>query len=214
MGFNPSGYTYCLIYSLGRGHCTPSLASVNWCEVAAVKIVNNMTKLEAIDLCRKINELVKRGIDGEKASAQSRLKILMNKHGIKAHDIEGERIIEGNLICTEDERRFAAQVVASVLGNNFKDGKYRKRYYFDAPESKIAEIKDRWAHYKNLWKEEEEIFYSAFVQKHKLYAKPSNEAEPAEEPKPLSPEEQAKLKRMFQMMEGMEYSDYKKKLTK
>lgn len=171
-----------------------------------------MTRESAIETCRKINELVKRGVDGEKVSAEYRLKSLMVKYGIEAHEIEGEKIVDGSLICTKEQRRFAAQVVASVLGNGFKGGKYRKRYHFDAPESKIPEIKDRWAHYLKLWEEERETFYSAFIQKHKLYAKPSDK-EGDEEEKPLTPEERAKLLRMFQMMEGMEYSDYKKKLN-
>ncbi len=172
-----------------------------------------MTKDQAIDLCRKINELVKRGVDGEKLSAKARLKTMMDKYGIEAHDIEGEKIVESSLICTEEERLFAMQVIASVLGKGFRGGKYRKRYYFNAPESKIAEIQDRWNHYRNLWEKEKEVFYSAFVQKHRLYAKATGENKDNDS-KPLTPEEKAKLLRMFQMMEGMEYSDYKKKLTK
>jgi hypothetical protein len=170
-----------------------------------------MTKEEAISRCRKINELVKRGVDGEQVSAQYRLKSLMAKYGIEPHEIEGEKIVESSLICTKEERLFAMQVIASVLGKGFRGGKYRKRYYFDAPESKIAEIQDRWNHYRNLWEKEKEVFYSAFVQKHKLYAKSTGEKD---DHTPLTPEEKAKLLRMFQMMEGMEYSDYKKKLNK
>lgn len=172
-----------------------------------------MTKEQAIDLCRKINELVKRGVDGEKTSAELRLKTLMLKHGIELPEIEGDKIVESSLICTEEEKIFAMQVISSVLGKGWRGGKYRKRYYFNSPESKVAEIQDRWNHYRDLWEKEKEVFYSAFIQKHKLYAKPPGDRKDNDS-KPLTPEEKAKLYRMFQMMEGMEYSDYKKKLTK
>lgn len=169
-----------------------------------------MTKEQAIEQCRKIYELVKRGVGGEKISAEYRLKSLMAKHKIEMHEIEGEQIVEHSLICTEEEETFARQVVASVLGKGIKKYKYRKRLYFNCPISKVAEISDRWTHYRKLYTEEKEIFYSAFIQKHKLYIK----ADPNEEDdsKPLTREEKARLLRMFQMMEGMEYSDYKKKI--
>ena len=172
-----------------------------------------MTKEQAIDQCRKIYELVKRGVGGEKDSAKKRLHVIMAKHGIELHDVEGEKIVEASLVCTEDEEMFARQVVASVLGKGVKKYKFRKRLYFDAPVSKITEITDRWEHYKKLYRQEKEIFYSAFIQKHKLYVKPDPHAPDSEDQTPLTREEKERLRKMFQMMEGMEYSDYKKKLN-
>jgi len=171
-----------------------------------------MTKEQAIDQCRKIYELVKRGVDGEKESAKKRLEQIMQKHGIQMHDIEGEQMVWDSFVCLEEDRTFAIQIIASVLGRKFASYKERKRYYFKAPISKVTEIKDRWAHYIELYKKERDIFRSAFIQKHKIYAKPEPKDDD-EDDTPLTPEEKARLYRMMQMMEGMEYSDYKKKLN-
>lgn len=172
-----------------------------------------MKKEQAIDLCRKINELVKGGVGGEQESAKMRLKQLMQKHGIEPHDVEGEEIVEVDIVCSEEQRKFAVQIICSVLGRGWKGYKYKKRYFFTCPVSKVAEIKDRWEHYKKQYEQELEMFYSAFIQKNRLYVKPDESEKQDEEDKPLTPEEKDRLRRLIQMMEGMEYSDHKKKLN-
>lgn len=170
-----------------------------------------MTKEQAIDQCRKINELVKRGIGGEQQAAKNRLAIIMDKYDIEPHEIEGDKIEEFSIICTEEQRKFARQVIASVIGKKAKVYKYRKRYYFNATLAQSIDIIDRWNHYKKLWVNELDLFYSAFIQKHKLYAKDLGDNE--DDDKPLTPEEKERLYKMFKMMEGMEYSNYRKKIV-
>lgn len=51
--------------------------------------------------------------------------------------------------------------------------------------------------------EAQELFYSAFIQKQKLYSKPEDKVDDEEE-KEMTPEEKARMWKMVQMMGGIE----------
>ena len=74
-----------------------------------------MSTNKILELAKKINEMAKRGIDGEKEAAADALIRLMTKHGLSMEDIEGEeQIARGYRYKTELEKQLIAQVASSV----------------------------------------------------------------------------------------------------
>lgn len=146
---------------------------------------------KVIELGKKLLALAERGVDGEKLTAQALLEKYLAKHNITIEDIEGEKVDYWYLIFRGDAQiemaNFFKQVCASVVGTERE-----KRYltlkeiralgiknantcqvikYYCTPSEKI-EILETHAFFKVKYKEDKEIFYSAFIQKNQLYSNP------------------------------------------
>lgn len=155
-----------------------------------------------IELAKKLHALAERGEGGEKANAEKVLRAFMAKHGITIETIIGEKRTWREFKAKgKDKQQFLIQTVASVIGD-FSYKQDRETFYIELTDAEFIEIDAKYEFYWKAYKEELDLFYQAFVQKNRLWKKPSGER--TQENKPLTAEEKARLLRMFQMMEGIE----------
>lgn len=176
-----------------------------------------------IELAKKLKALADRGVGGEKENAIEKLERVMQKHGITIDDINGRLKKDFDFhLRKEITFDFVNQVVASVLGSRKEYGhslsvyKYIqkrgfKSYQIERVEPDLfSEIIIKIDLFWDDYKEQQEIFYEAYIQKNRLYRKPSEkEDEVAEE---LTPEEREKLFKMSNMMQGIDRVKFQKRL--
>ncbi len=153
-----------------------------------------------IELIKKLAELAKRGIGGEKANAEAMLAKLMKKHGISWEEIEEDTpdfvimdILPGVMLS-----RLFQQVVSAVMpvGQNSVYGlKGRKnKRAVNCTKSQALEIEFQYAIYSKAYQKEEGIFYSAFVQANKIF-NPDGQKRDLDD---LSPEELAEVQKIME----------------
>lgn len=185
-----------------------------------------MNKEKILTLAKKLKALSDRGVGGEKESATRILLRFCDKHGISLEEITGEEEVSDHEVWLEKEPSkeisFFVQVCSSVLGKDFKVGIYKRNYkkgqkysgkkrcFVTCTPSQLLEIKAKhdffWKHYQ----EEVEIFYSAFIQTQRLFAK-SDPNDKSDE-KPLTDEEKEELYKIMNMMQGMDRKVFNKQL--
>jgi hypothetical protein len=141
----------------------------------------------------------------------------MDKHGISMDVLEENEEKKHTFIVEKDDYKMWRQIVSSVLGDasisffaNNRRGKRAKTYFVLCAPDKAIEIQAKFDFYNNIWREELDVFYSAFVQKNKIYKKASEKDE--YDDKELTPEEERRLWKMMNMMEGMDRHHFVKQL--
>ncbi|MEK3759667.1 DUF2786 domain-containing protein [Paenibacillus sp. FSL P4-0338] len=164
-------------------------------------------KEKMLEKLKGLKALAERGVAGEKESAQKMLEKLMEKYGINENDIAAETVEMAWFRYHDDsEFRLLNQILYMVLGDcdyYNKLGASKRKYkvlgaYCTAAEH--LEIELNFEFYKRAMQEELKLFYSAFMNKNKLF--PSDEKPKAKSTcKDLSREEELRLSFM---MEGME----------
>lgn len=169
-------------------------------------------------LAKKLHELAKRGIDGEKQNALDMLEKMMQKHGITWDMLDVNNRKEREFKIHKDQHKFLVQIIHSVAGSvdiyGFASDKKRttKRVVVDITDMEFIEVTAKFEFYWAKYKEDMELFYSAFIQKNKLFRKQTEEDEEKDLP-PLTAEEKAKLYRMRQMMDGLDRHTMQLRLT-
>lgn len=167
-----------------------------------------------LETARKLLALVKRGVGGEAVNAQRALHRLMTKHSFRMEELDEEHLVEREFTySTTEHKDFIVQCIASVIGRR-DSYRYRDRPKKLFAEMTTAEHLECWIrvdHYWPRWKKERGLFYSAFIQKNKLFRK--SDAEDKED-KQLSLDEVRDLKRMLAMMDGIEATSPTKRLER
>ena len=166
-----------------------------------------------LKLARKLNTLAERGLGGEKENAQRQLERIMKQYGLSYDDINGTEIIS-QVFKVGNYRKLFIQVVVSISSDikifGYKGTK--AKMILDCTAEQMIEVHSKFEFYKKAYQREfknyENTFFSAFVQKNKLY---SNE-EPEE--KKLTPEELKRLIKVFSLAEELEENNYYKQLEK
>lgn len=168
-------------------------------------------------LAKKLKALADRGIDGEKTTAMEMLQKFMTKHNITLDMINEDDTKEYTVKMEIEKYKFWRQVVASVIGNSAvihykrKDNASKKTYWITCTPSQYLEIEAKFSFFYNIYLQEENIFYKAFIQTQKLYTKVDNEDLDKEE-KPLTTEEKQELWKMANMMAGMTRHHFAKQI--
>ena len=174
-------------------------------------------------LAKKLKALADRGIGGEKQNAITMLEKLMKTHGITIDMLEGLLITEHICYIQPEARVFFHQVVASELGKGgarpykftykLKRVPGKDRFGLQCTDEEFIYIMAKFEFYYRQYLEDQEIFYSAFIQKNRLYVKPNDDGEKSEDDRPpLTPEEKLKLYKMANMMEGLEMKVFNKQI--
>ena len=159
----------------------------------------------------KVKALADRGEGGEKESAERTLAALMKRYGITEEDLEDTKAtIHWIRYKTDWERRLLGQLAYMHLGTGHSfgcmgqyTGRSRKKVGIKCTAAQYIEIEADFAFYNEAMKEEMELFYSAFLQKNRLFPPPELAAEPTEAEK----EEWEDMERMWKihsMMNGMD----------
>ena len=137
----------------------------------------------------------------------------MREHGISFEDIESEvKKSRSFRYYSNDERKFLIQVISSVIGKKFganhgdmfRDNKKLYKYAVELTDAQFIEVLEKHRFFWKEYQEAQELFYSAFIQKQKLYSKPEEKHGDDEEEKEMTPEEKARMCKMVQMMGGIE----------
>lgn len=165
------------------------------------------TKL--IELARKLNELAKRGIDGEKETAERKLAELMEKHGISLEDIEAETTTDVQFYYASAlEQRLLLQIAASVGVTSYGENTRTRNVWLTLTASQRIEVEFKYDIYRRALKEELEIFLRAFIHKNDIYDKKREPIKTSD----LTREEKEIILRAQLMSEGIKKANVHKQL--
>ena len=174
---------------------------------------------KTIELAKKLKELSQRGEGGEKENATKMLDALMKKHNITSKDIEAEEKEEYFFKIKKKDYPLFLQITLKVAGREIK-------IYGSFPEKLIREhnlsgnymliltpadyilIEGMTKLYRNLYKEELEVFFTAFLQANNLLITPNKEEESVE----LTEEELKKLYRQNEISQSISKKTFHKQL--
>jgi len=143
--------------------------------------------------------------ENERNAALDKFYELMEKHGVSESDLEDEAVTTHDFKWKgERERTLLKQILYKVLNStDFTSYTYRRGgrkvsnlLGIDCTKAQKLEVDFLFDFYKELYRREEESFYTAFVQKHHLFGNPS-EGEGEE----LSLEEYLKYRQMMGAMD-------------
>ena len=163
-----------------------------------------MSDDKVTELAKKLKELAERGVGGEKQNAEYHLQRLLEKHGMTLEDILEEKRDVREFKVPKEKEEFFFQVAASVVGREgVRHSKEGRSFLMNLTITEYLEIEAKFDFFWKAYKEELDIFYSAFVQKNKLYSKPSDKDKDNSEEKELTKEEKEKLRRMWAMADGI-----------
>ncbi len=156
---------------------------------------------------KRVQALAERGVDGEKDSAAALLETLMTRYNITEEDISAEREeLAWFRYKTELERRLLLQVIYSITGKcaagcvGTRSGRHWKQVGTECTAAERLEIEISFEFFNAAMKSELERFYTAFVNKSRIFP-PPDKAGFAPPPDEMSKEEALKL---AAMMEGMD----------
>lgn len=129
-----------------------------------------------LELAKKLNELAKQGVGGEKENAKKMLDQLCEKHGITLDQIETEEEFIYDFK-TSDNPKIFLQIVAKVCGwDRIQFYTCHKKGYesVKCTASEGVEIEAMFNFYMIKFKEDLKIFQDAFIQKNSLFPSGQN----------------------------------------
>ncbi len=174
------------------------------------------------ELLKKLEALANdtRGNEEERNTAKKMLENLMKKHGITEEDLGKIEMKERKFwYGTPWEYKLAHQLVYSMMEDrpvkhrtNANMVGFRGWVYIDMTDAEYIEFEYKFGVYKGALWNEMDIFYTAFLQKNKIF--PDRELTDEEreeiEKKKDDPKEKAKRMRASMMAEGIEFTVLRK----
>lgn len=169
-----------------------------------------MTERERLlEKMEALKALAERGVDGEKVNAEERLHYLMQKHGISETELEDAGVRTFWIAFKTDyERKLLHQLAYMHLGSGHAFGcvgrytnRARKKVGVDCTPAQYIEIEVDFAFYRAAMAEEMEIFYSAFIQKNRLFPPPELVKASDSDDDEIDMETLAKMQAMMQGIE-------------
>ncbi len=158
------------------------------------------------ELLKKLKALAERGVGGEREGAERKLRQLMKKYGVEQMEIDEEQENRYEIKYSgRYEERLLSQIVFRV--RNDTEGQYRRMegkgsrsvLIVKCTEAQKIQICIEFDFYRELLKEEQELLFQAFIQKHRIFRESSGESEEIR-----TPEEMERLERMWAMMQGLQ----------
>jgi hypothetical protein len=126
----------------------------------------------------KVQALAERGDDGEKVAAARMLDRLLSINGLTLDDLQEQ--VEMGLVAfsyrTKYEKRLLLQIKGAVTGRwggTYYQYRGKRIIEFELSEEEASRIREMFDLYAAAFKDEVEILFSAFVQKHDL-GRPAN----------------------------------------
>lgn len=165
-------------------------------------------------LAKKLKELAERGIGGEKENAEKKLSSLMQKYGITPEMLE-ENLMRERSFEIGKFPNFDHQIITSVIGRNRSVYKSKRKIkgkhylYVELTDIEFIEISEKIAFYSAKYEQDLDLFYTAFIQRNRLFVKKDDSESPKNEPK-LTNEEKIKRAKTFNMMMAMEAHQFQK----
>jgi len=125
-----------------------------------------MSDQNIIDLAKKLKALAEQGVGGEKENASAMLQRLMDKHGITIDSISNDVKKRRWFTVKTTQLKFLRQVVSSVIGGDysyFVHPNVKSEIAFELTDAEYIEVEAKFDFYWRKYKEDMEIFYSAFI---------------------------------------------------
>lgn len=155
---------------------------------------------------KKLYELALNGIDGEKENAKLILDRLLKKYNISIDELDEETVNDYKIeYHGKEQGRLLSQTVYKVTGEcgNCSALRYTRsgrpcnvQLSVRCTAAQKVEIEFLFNFYTILWEKEREAFFTAFIQKHRIFG----ELKDGEEGVKLSDEE---VKKLLAYMNGM-----------
>lgn len=162
-------------------------------------------------LLKKLQALAERGVGGEKETAERKLRQLMEKYGIDELEFAEDKLEEFEFkYKNAQEEQLIRQLFFKMFGKEWRSKSYT---YRSGPGSKSIrgiectkaegiQLQIEYEFYKELWQEEMALFWSAFIQKHRIFSLKPEDTGGSN--KPMTEERMAEIMRMQQMMGAMQ----------
>lgn len=154
------------------------------------------------ELLRKLKALADGGVGGEKENAQRILRRLLDKYDISEAELDDEALTEYTFrACGARERTLLIQVCFKVTNGarqvySYKRGAgSRSEICCRCTKAEGIQIGFEFDFFRELWRDEEDMFFRSFIQKHRIFDDKPGEG------KELEPDE---LARMMGMMRAMQ----------
>ena len=166
------------------------------------------------ELLKKLQALAERGVGGEKETAERKLKELIEKYGIEEEDLNEDKIIDFDFkYHSEWEKNLLRQLFYKMFGKEYREKSYiprygkgsRTTYCIRCTKAECLQLRVEYEFYSELFKEELDLFLSAFIQKHNLFSLRSDDIPTGYEP---TAEDRERYARMRQMINGMQNKDF------
>ena len=132
---------------------------------------------EKTDLLRKLKALAERGEAGERENARTILAGLMEKYGVEEADLQDDALEESCFSYLGPiERRLLVQVIFHVTNGDrrvyaYKHGKgSRSTICCMCTKAEAVQIGVEYDFYRELWTQELDLFFRAFVNKHSIFS--------------------------------------------
>ncbi len=140
-----------------------------------------MTERERLlERLARVKALAERGEGGERENAAALLEKMMVKHGITNEDLEDAGVrLYWIRYKTEYERKLLYQLAYKYTGSGHAHGcvgtytgRSRKKVGIDCTTAQYIEIEADFEFYRAALAEEMELFYTAFINKNRLFPPP------------------------------------------
>jgi len=175
-----------------------------------------------IELGKKIKALADKGVGGEKQNAEKILSDFLRKHNIKIEDIEGEEMTDYFfLLNNESSKKLFSQIAKNIRYDMKCYGEFTKKsireyslkgnYMATCTVSEFIELKSKINFYSNLYNQELDIFFTAFVTANDLLINP-----PADKKRDISDLSQKELEeyhRVKKMSENIQKGHFLKHIS-
>ena len=172
-----------------------------------------MTERERLlEKLMKVKALAERGEGGERESAERTLTAMMERYGISDADLEDNQVSTHWIrYKTVWEKKLLHQLAYMYLGDGHSFGcvgrytkRPRKEVGIECTPAQYIEIEADFTFYSAAMEEEMGIFYSAFLQKNRLFPPPELARENTEEEDAESLDLE-RLAKISAMMDGIEH---------
>ncbi|TDD77128.1 hypothetical protein [Flavobacterium caseinilyticum] len=172
---------------------------------------------KTIELAKKLKALADKGIGGEKINAEKMLTDLLKKHNLTIEEIEGEKEQDYFFIVSKEDFKLWYQIVKKVNNDIKVFGPFpikmqkemylKGNYMVSCSVSNYIEIEAKNDFYQRLFKDELDLFSSAFIHANDLEVDLSGKEAPE-----LSREEYNQLIRVRDMADKIKKGTFLKQL--
>lgn len=169
------------------------------------------TKQEIIEKVQKMKVLADRGVGGEKDNAARMVEKMMEEHDITEEDLKDD-LVERHWVRYDSKDKYAKKLLAQIIYEVTADDTFwvrgRKAVAgIDCTAAQAVEIAAKYEFFYNVYLEDLEIFYSAFISKNRIF--PETAGEEGGDDGEVDYE---RIKKVRNMMESMDKHDYHKQL--
>lgn len=179
----------------------------------------NTSREKLLERAKKLLELSKKGIDGEKNNAEMFLSAFLSKHKIDINEIDDDQIHSRYFFFRNDlEEVLLTQITKFVLNISefmvFRNKKVRRKHsVLKLRDIDFVEIEMLFEFYKPLLQDEFEKITIAFCLANRLYSVNVDEKDDSET-KPQSPEERARIKQILAFSQSIGSKTPRKQLKR